>query len=156
MKSVVALLLVCAASVTMSASSGRPVDIGTHARGAKRIVVATVTDVQPRFEVNEHGDRLIVSQVWLDVSETLKGPFTSSISVDVEGGTVGDLTLDVSDMPTMKRGQRGVFFLDMTPAGGHKPYHRGHGIMLLDLTNHIENSPLSLADLKALVRTALR
>jgi hypothetical protein len=156
MKSCVALLLVCAASVTASASSGRPVDLASNARAAEQVVVATVSDVQARFDVNEYGDRLIVSQVWLEVSETLKGQFTSVVSVDVEGGTVGDLRLDVSDIPALKRGQRGVFFLDSKPSGGHKPHSRGQGLLMLDASDRVQNSTLSLADVKALVRSAQR
>jgi hypothetical protein len=156
MRSGVALLIVCAAAVTLSASSGRPVDVGTRARGAERVVVATVSDVQPRFDVNEHGDRLIMSQAWLSVSETLKGRFESVVGVDVEGGTIGDLRLDVSDMPALKRGQQAVFFLDATPSGIHKPHGRGLGIMMLDASGHVDNTALSLNDVKALIRAALR
>ncbi len=149
-------LMACVTAVTLSASSGRPVDLGTRARGAQRIVVATVADVQPRFDVNEHGDRLIVSQAWLNVSETLKGPFASSVGVDIEGGTIGDLTLDVSDMPRVKRGQRAVFFLDATSTGVHKPHGRGLGILMLDSAGHVDNAALSLGDVKALIQSALR
>jgi hypothetical protein len=104
--------------------------------------------------VNEYGDRLIVSQVWLEVSETLKGPLSSVASVDVEGGTIGDLKLDVSDMPVMKRGQRGVFFLDSKPSGSDKPHSRGQGILVLDNSDHVQNSTLSLSEVKARVRSA--
>jgi hypothetical protein len=156
MKPGLALVMVCVAAATLSASSGRSVDVATRARGSERVVIATVSDVQSRFAVNEHGDRLIVSQVWLNVSEALKGRFESVIGVEVEGGTVGDLTLDVSDMRPMQRGQRAVFFLDSTSTGIHKPHGRGLGIMALDAAGHVENTSLSLNDVKALIRSAGR
>jgi hypothetical protein len=154
--SAAALLIACASAVTLSASSGRPVEVATRARGAQRIVIGTVSDVQARFDVNEHGDQLIVSRVWLDVSETLKGQAQSVVGVDVEGGTVGELTLNVSDMPTLKRGRRAVFFLDSTPSGIQKPHLRGMGIMMLDAAGQVENMSLSLRDVKALIQSALR
>jgi len=45
---------------------------------------------------------LIVSTVVLDVVETLKGPAAPTLNVSVEGGTVGDLTLTVSDLPSLQ------------------------------------------------------
>ena len=54
----------------------------------------------------------IVSNVLLDVSETLKGAPAAQFRMAVKGGAVGDLTLRVSDLPTVQqrhqvRGARG-------------------------------------------------
>ena len=52
---------------------GQPVTIEERARGAERVVVATVTDVSSRYERNEFGDELIVSRATLALEEVLKG-----------------------------------------------------------------------------------
>jgi hypothetical protein len=143
-------------TIGLGASGGRPVDVATRARGAGRVVIATVTDVQPRFDVNEHGDRIIVSQAYLAVEESLKGAPAQVLPVDIEGGTIGDLTLSVSDMPALKKGDRAVFFLDATvsSAGAHKPHGRGLGVLRLDRSNHVEGTPVTLQDVKAAIRAA--
>src|SRR5215217_3137422 len=98
------LLMACATTATISASQGPAVDIGTRARTAERVVVATVEDLQSSFEVNSHGDRLIVSHVLLQVEETMKGSPAEALTLAVEGGTINGLTMRVSDMPTIQAG----------------------------------------------------
>jgi len=156
MKVRLALVLVCAIGATTSASQGRSVDIGKLTKGAHRIVVALVTDVQPRFDVNEYGDRLIVSRLAVNVDETLKGTAAPVADIDVEGGTIGDLTLEVSDTPKVRRGQRGVFFLEPASSGIHRPHGHGVGLMMLDQSDHVVGSGLSLAELRAAIRAALQ
>jgi len=144
-------LLACAATVLAAATAA---DVTARARGADRVVVAEVTDVTPRFDVNEHGDRLIISRVLLQVEETLKGTASPIVEMDVEGGTIGDLTLKVSDLPVIRRGERGVFFLSAASAGVHRPNGRGDGILMLDASNRVAGEALSLADVRAAVRSA--
>ena len=156
MKSGLALLLVCATAVTASASVGRPADVQTRARGAERVLVAVVDDVVSRFDVNEHGDRLILSQVSLRVEQTLKGAQGSVATVDVEGGTVGALTLHVSDMPGLRRGERAVFFLSASRGGVHRLHGRGLGVLKLDAGNRVQGSTMTLDDVAAGVRAAQR
>jgi hypothetical protein len=148
------LLLVGAAAAAMSASADPPIDIPSRAKGAGRVVVASITDVQTRFDVSPYGDQLIVSDATLHVEETLKGPHVPSLHVTVEGGTVGDLTLSVSDMPTIEKGERTVVFLTQTPDGDHVPSGRGQGILKLNSANQVEDSNLSLDDVKQMVRDA--
>ena len=152
-------VLVCVVAyallANLSASMRTPVDIGTRARGASRIVVASVVDVQSTFGVSPHGDRLIVSNARLQIEETLKGPLADSLSLSVEGGTVGDLTMRVSDMPTLRAGERAVFFLDPTAPGGYLPHLRGLGILKVDATNHIRGSDLTLAGVRRMVHAVV-
>src|SRR5829696_2661670 len=70
-----------------------PVPLEERARGAERVVAGRVTSVAPEWQVNDYGDRLIVSVVRVRVSETMKGQPTPTIDVDIEGGTIGTLTL---------------------------------------------------------------
>jgi len=75
----------CLATATVWASVDSPVDVGAQAKGANKVVVATVTDVQSAFGENDFGDRLILSQVTFRVDETMKGPQAGSVVVTVEG-----------------------------------------------------------------------
>lgn len=154
MRTGLALLAVCAMAVTTSASTGSPADVGTRAKGADRVVVAVVEDVVSRFDVNEFGDRLIMSQAWVRVSETLKGSPADLLPVDVEGGTIGDLTLNVSDMPSLRKGDRAVFFLEAAKTGGNKPHGRGDGVLKLDAAGRVQGSNMTLNQIRSMVRTA--
>lgn len=68
-----------------------PVPLVDRARGAERVVVGRVTAVNPVWQTNEFGDRLIVSIVSVAVDETLRGPSQAAVDVEVEGGTVPHL-----------------------------------------------------------------
>ena len=153
-RAIVAIALTCVAAV-VSAQTGAPADVPTQARGAKRIVVGRILDVQAQFQTNRFGDQLIVSHVLLEVSETLKGAPAAQLRMAVEGGTVGDLTLRVSDLPTVQSGDRGVFFLDDDGSGGHVPHDRGRGVLKLDGSDRVEGTPLTLDDVRQQVRSAL-
>ena len=121
-----------------------PVPLGERARGAERVAVGRVTAVTPAWQVNEFGDRLIVSRVRLAVDEHLKGPAIPTLDVDVEGGTIGELTLHVSDQETFAPGERAVFFLTRGPGGAFRPHLRGLGLLKLDAANRVPGSSLTL------------
>ena len=144
----------CLATATVWASVGPPVDVAAQAKGANKVVVATVTDVQSAFGENDFGDRLILSQVTFRVDETMKGPQAGSVVVTVEGGSVGDLTLEVSDMPTMEKGQRAVLFLTSSRSGGDVPYRRGAGVLRLDGDDRVPGTDLTLEEIRAAVKAA--
>ena len=72
--------------------------LSERARGAERVIVGRVSSVNSEWRVNDFGDRLIVSVVRVAVDETLKGQAQQTLDVEVEGGTIGDLTLRVSDL----------------------------------------------------------
>jgi hypothetical protein len=119
-------------------------------------VVGTVIDAASTFATSAFGDQLIVTNAVIKIEETIKGPYAESLSVTVDGGTVGDLTLRVSDMPSLGRGDRAVFFLDEGPAGAHVPNGRGHGVLKLDSKNRVPDSDLTLDDIRRRARAALR
>ena len=154
-KRFLALLGVVSAVLPLSADIGPPTDIASRAKGAGRIVVARVLDVRARFTTNRFGDQLIVSTVALEVTETLKGAPVATLEVEVEGGTVGDLTLKVSDLPSFQAGERAVFFLDAGQGGANLPHDRGRGILKLTQADQIQNSGLTLAQLRQQVRAAI-
>jgi hypothetical protein len=124
------------------------VPLTERARGAERVVVGRVIAVTPIWQVNEFGDRLIVSIVNVAVDETLRGPSAPSLDVEVEGGTIGDLTLNVSDLDAVAPGDRAVFYLARNRRGSFVPHLRGHGLLKLDRSDRVRNSPITLADIR--------
>src|SRR6187200_622000 len=66
-----------------------PVPIAERARGAEGVVAGRVSSVTPEWQTNDYGDRLIVSMVRVNVTETMKGESSPTIGVEVEGGTIG-------------------------------------------------------------------
>lgn len=154
-------VLTFAAAMLMStapfAQHGPPANMASLARGADRIVVATITKIDPVLQKNEHGDELIVSRAHLHVEAVLKGKGRGAgeaLVVEIEGGTLGDVTLDVSDLPRMERGERAVLFLSQTARGAHVPHGRGAGIMKLDPADRVTGTGLTLAEVRAAVERA--
>ncbi len=77
-------VLACLPS-TVGAQPGR-VDLADRIRGAERVVVGVVANVEAEFRENQFGDQLIVSRTTVIVEEVLKGPANiSTLEVDVEG-----------------------------------------------------------------------
>ena len=141
----------------VAAQHGPPVDMTSLARGADRVVVATVTRVAPVFQTNEFGDELIVSRTHLRVDAVLKpgpGADDQPLVLELEGGTIGDLTLDVSDLPKLARGERAVLFLRRNSRGATVPHGRGHGILKLDSSDRIQGTPLTLSAVRQAVGRA--
>lgn len=153
MRLALALLAVAAAAHAVGASTGRPVDIPERARGADIVVVGTVTDVHSSFASNSYGDQLIVSRANVLVDETLKGQSRlTTVTVEIEGGTVGDLTLKVSDLPSLEAGERATFFLTRGASGTHVPHLRGLGIVKVDRQGRVPGSSLTLEAMRRMVR----
>jgi hypothetical protein len=156
MKQVLVLLACVGLATTLHAEIGPSSTVAERAKGAGRVVVAEVLDVQSRFATNQFGDQLIVSEVVLSVVETLKGPAAATATVTVEGGTVGDLTLTVSDLPSLKSGDRAIFFLDALASGALIPHDRGKGILRVSKAGTIEGSSVTLDNVRGQVIAALK
>lgn len=148
-----ALLLVVTAAAAPSAQTV-PTSLPDRARAAEHVVVATVARVDPVFQRNRFGDELIVSRVLLLVEEHLKGSGAQNMVMEIEGGTIGDLTLDVSDLPVVRVGDRGVFFAARGESGALVPNQRGEGILLLDGSNKVKGRALTLDEIRAQVASA--
>ena len=127
----------------------RAVPLETRARGAERVIVGRVASVDAAWQVNDFGDRLIVSAVRVTVDETLKGQAQQTVDVEVEGGTIGDLTLRVSDLTTFRPGERAVFYLTRSRRGTLVPYLRGQGLLKLDGANRVAGSNTTLDQIRA-------
>jgi len=140
-------VLVASTAQSLAAAGPQPATIQERARGAERIVVASISDIRAAYEHNAYGDELIVSHASLALEEVIKGN-SEKATVAVEGGTVDGVTLRVSTFPTLSRGERAVFFLKRGPSGEYVPHLNGQGILKLDATNHVKGSSLSLDDIR--------
>ena len=150
---VLAALLVVGCGASLGAQGG-PAPLVERARGAERVVVGRVVSSQPMWRVNEHGDRLIVTVLRVVAAETLKGAAQSTLDVEVEGGTIGDLTLRVSDLPALVPGDRAVFYLRRDARGTLIPHGRGDGLLRLDQANRVPGTSLTLDEVRRTVKAA--
>lgn len=63
--------------------------------------------------IRPDGSRNIFTRVTFAVSDVLKGDYdASTVSLHFMGGTIGSLTLSISDMQIPKNGERGVYFVE--------------------------------------------
>jgi hypothetical protein len=142
---VLALAVVWSSAATASArQDAAPVPLVERTRGAERVIVGRVVSVNPVWRVNDFGDRLIVSVVRVTVTETLKGQAQSTVDVETEGGTVGEVTMHVSDQVVLAPGDRAVFYLTRNRRGGLVPHLRGQGLLKLDAQDRVPGSSLTL------------
>ena len=132
----------------------RDVPLGQRARGSEQVVVGRVSSVTAVWRNNDFGDRLITSIVHVIVEETLKGASPQTIDVEVEGGTIGDLTLRVSDLDTFAPGERAVFYLTHSRRGTLVPHLRGLGLQKIDQAGRIRGSSVTLDQVRREVRAA--
>jgi hypothetical protein len=149
------LLAVLPATTAADQASDR-VELARRLRSADRAVVATVQSVEPRLVRNRHGDVLIVSKLWLGVSEVVRGSSISSVSVDVEGGTLGGMTMRVSDLPEMKPGARALFLLGQLPDGSARLVNRGESILGIGPDDRLPGTDLSLRDVREVAQEVRR
>lgn len=127
--------------------SSQQVELKSRIKGAERAFVGRVKRVSPYMKKNEHGDVLIVSHVEMAVEEPLKGQAAATVPMEVEGGTLDGLTMEVSDMPQMRPGLRAVVMLKRNNKGEMVPHQRGAGLLELE-QEHVKNSDLWLDDVR--------
>jgi hypothetical protein len=78
---------------------------------ADLIVTAQVVSQRSEWR-NSNGQRSIMTLISFAVQQVHKGRANSTVTLQFLGGTVGDTTLDVSDMPKFKPGERVVLFVE--------------------------------------------
>lgn len=88
-------------------------DFGKLVGSADYVVRATVTSVTSEWRdtPGHPGSKYIASLVALDVHEVLKGTPPSPLILDVVGGTVGDVHLDIEGAPQFEVGQEAILFV---------------------------------------------
>jgi hypothetical protein len=98
---ILVLVLLLLASFPVQASKVNRADLeATH------ILVGKVDNVESFFGVNERGDQIILSRVRVKALNWIKGDPSGFVEFMVEGGSVGDIALKVSDVPEFEKGQR--------------------------------------------------
>ena len=149
-------VVVCAIALLFQQAvhAGQRADVpaGERARGADQVVVGHVSSVTSVWRDNDFGDRLITSILHVTVEETLKGASQQSVDVEVEGGTIGSLTLRVSDLETFAVGDRAVFYLTHSRRGTLVPHLRGLGVEKIDQAGRIRGSNVTLDQVRRDVR----
>jgi len=76
---------------------------------ADAIVIGEVRDIQSQWSVDK---TVIMSVVKLQILEVIKGEIRSNIAlIQYPGGTIGDINLKASDMPTFEPGEKVLVFL---------------------------------------------
>jgi hypothetical protein len=78
---------------------------------AEMIFQGQVTDVRSEW-TGEGAQRHIMSYVTLKVEDSFKGNPGSTVTLRMLGGTVGDETMEVTDAPKFKVGDRDILFVE--------------------------------------------
>jgi len=104
--SIAAACLVCAARPAAGVVEYK--DVGELTTGAKQIVIGDVVEVSCFWD-DDHA--LINSRIVVDVTDYLVGRGPGREVLQMHGGTVGDLTLRVSVLPTFEIGDHVLLFL---------------------------------------------
>ena len=81
------------------------------------------------------------------VEETLKGQASGTVPMEIEGGTLNGMTMEVSDMPQMTPSLRAVVMVKRNARGETVPHLRGAGVLELE-QEHVKNSDLWLDDVR--------
>ena len=123
-----------------------------RARSAEQVVVGHVSSVTPVWRDTDYGDRLIFSVLHVAVDETLKGAAQPSVDVEVEGGTIGSLTLRVSDLETFRPGDRAIFYLQHNRRGAWVPHLRELGLQRVDGAGRVAGTTATLDQVRRDVR----
>lgn len=115
----VAVVLVAAVgSATLAAQSVDPIggklSVEQLTDRAAAIVVGTVVSRRAEWE-HSGASKLIITKITIAIEQSVKGSVAGTLVVDVVGGTIGDQTLTVSDIPEFRVGDRDVLFLNLHP-----------------------------------------
>ena len=76
---------------------------------AGKIVVGRVTGSRTYWS-----GQVILTSYTIDVQETIKGAASRNIEVTTIGGTIGDITLHVAGMPSFRKDENAVVFVENT------------------------------------------
>lgn len=106
-------LTVCAAFVLSFAHATTvvPPSFDELVANAEVIFQGTVTDVKSQW-TGEGAERHIVTYITLNVEDALKGEPGATYTMRMLGGTVDGTTMEVSDVPKFKVGDRDILFVE--------------------------------------------
>ena len=102
-------ILVCTAT-SISATSVIPPTFEGLVDSATEIFVGTVVNRECRWVATPWG-RVIFTFVTFRIEESLKGGLRGQTTLQFRGGTVGEVTISVADMPEFQVGNRDLIFV---------------------------------------------
>jgi len=107
-RTILGLVLACVLIFNFTGFADR---IDKRSDDATHILVGKVKKVDSTYDTNRWGDFLISSGVNVKVDHVLKGILGDYVNFTVEGGTVGEMTLKVSEIPLFEEEQTKKFYL---------------------------------------------
>ena len=110
-KHLLPLILIGVALTRVSATTVIPPTFEQLVQQAEFIFQGTVTNTQSVW-VGEGAQRHIETYVTFQIEDNVKGQAGSSYTIQMLGGTVGDETLEISDTPKFKVGDRDILFVE--------------------------------------------
>src|ERR1700704_4578902 len=99
------------AALSIRATTVIPPTFDQLVNDAEFIFQGNVTDVRSQW-VGEGGQRQIVSYVTFKVDDALKGSPGATYTSRMLGGTVGEITMALSDAPEFKVGDKDILFVE--------------------------------------------
>lgn len=149
----VLLFAVIVAGPVTSAQSSRA-ELQAALKQAKFAFVGTITETRASRRRSTWGDDIIVTTAIVRTDETLRGTPPSWTALELEGGTVNGVTMEASDTPLTRRGERAVFLVDQLPDGRFVAHGRRRGILKLRLDDRVVDSELTLNEMRRLALEA--
>lgn len=112
-----------------NAASVRQVDMDKMIQECRLVFEGRVTAVEAR----ENSQKRIHTYVTFAIEEVIKGDYAEkSITLRFLGGTVGDVTMSVSDMQWPQMGEHGIYFVESLKRPQVHPFYgwsQGHFIV---------------------------
>lgn len=119
---------------TGNASSVREVSLNEMLQQSQFVFEGTVTAIEAR----KNSQKRIHTYVTFEIKDIIKGKYDSNIiTLSFLGGTVGDVTMTVSDMRLPQEGEHGIYFVESLERLQVNPLYgwsQGHFIVERDVT----------------------
>ena len=140
-------------------ATGATTDFAYRFAHADAVIVATVCKVEARWDTNQFGDQLIVTRASLcpEPGGVLKGNQRSDYALEIEGGTLDGLTLELSHLPLLGVGDRGLFLLERGHAKTYELAGDGLGFFQFDtagqrVTDYYSTLTVSMTAVRGIAR----
>lgn len=109
-RAVSALIAAVVLAAGLPASTVVPVSVREMAGGSEFVFEGRVILLEA---VRPEGSKNIFTRVLFEVTDVLKGDHDRpTVALDFMGGTIGSLTLSISDLQLPKKGERGIYFVE--------------------------------------------
>ena len=109
-RAISALIAAVVLAAGLPASTVAPVSVREMAGGSEFVFEGRVILLEA---VRSEGSKNIYTRVLFEVTDVLKGDHDRpTVALDFMGGTIGSLTLSISDLQLPKKGERGIYFVE--------------------------------------------